>query len=151
MLYVYVLYIVVCPFSFGYRMVCPSLIYRFSLPFWYLHTLLMTTIVLVGTVLLIFVVFCVLFLYFICFRSVPKCCLCQWIVPSWLPIRFSLTFNYNNAAHPIMYYTYNIRLHAYPIFYLLFFYFINFYLFVCLIVFFCFVFCFLLIIFLFSC
>jgi len=76
----------------------------------------------VGTVLLIFVVFCVLFLYFVWLRSVPKCYLCQWIVPSRLPIRFSLMFNYNNAAHPIIYYAYNIRLHAFPIFYLFIFY-----------------------------
>jgi hypothetical protein len=65
-------------------------------------------------------VFCVLFLHFVCLRSVPKCCLWQWIVPSWLPIQFSLMFNYINAAHSVIYYTYIIRLHAYPIFYLFF-------------------------------
>jgi hypothetical protein len=92
--------------------------------------------------LLIFVVFCVLLLHFVCLRSVPRCCLWQWIVPSWLPIRFSLMFNYNNAAHSVIYYTYIIRLHAYPIFYLFIFYlFFILSIFVCLFVwlFFCFV------------
>jgi hypothetical protein len=74
-------------------------------------------------------VFCVLFLHFVCLRSVPRCSLWQWIVPSWLPIQFSLMFNYSNAAHSVMYYTYIIRLHAYPIFYL---FFILLILFVCL-------------------
>ena len=87
-------------------------------------------------------VFCVLFLHFVCLRSVPRCCLWQWIVPSWLPIHFSLMFNYNNAAHSVIYYTYIIRLHAYPIFYLFFILFIFVCLFVCLIGFFLFCFIF---------
>jgi hypothetical protein len=50
--------------------------------------------------LLIFLVFCVVFLYFICLFSVPN-----GNVPSWF--WFSLMFNYNNAAHPIIYYAYH--------------------------------------------
>jgi hypothetical protein len=39
-LYVYVLWIVICPFSFGHCVVCSSSIYGFWLPLWYLQTLL---------------------------------------------------------------------------------------------------------------
>jgi hypothetical protein len=87
-------------------------------------------------------VFCVLFLHFVCLRSVPRCCLWQWSVPSWLPIQFSLMFNYRNAAHSVINYTYIIRLHAYPIFCLFIFYlFFILSIFVCLFVWllFCFV------------
>ena len=35
-----VFWITVCPFSLSYCVVCPSLIYRFWLPLWYLQTLL---------------------------------------------------------------------------------------------------------------
>ena len=31
-----------CPFSFGHCVVCPSLIYGFLLPFWYLQTIRFT-------------------------------------------------------------------------------------------------------------
>jgi hypothetical protein len=47
--------------------------------------------VLVGSVLLIFLVFCVEFLFSSCVLC-TQCCQCLWIVHSWLLLRFSLTF-----------------------------------------------------------
>jgi hypothetical protein len=45
-----VFWITVCPFSLSYCVVCPSLIYRFWLPLWYLPTLLSLTLIQTGVV-----------------------------------------------------------------------------------------------------
>jgi hypothetical protein len=39
--------------------------------------------------------YCVVFLFCFSPSCVPKCCQFLWIVHSWLPLWYSLTFNYN--------------------------------------------------------
>jgi hypothetical protein len=41
-----------CPFSFGHCIVCPSSIYRFWLPLWYLQTLLILIYIYICTILM---------------------------------------------------------------------------------------------------
>ena len=68
---------------------------------------------LVGSVLLIVLVFCVAFLLgFVCLRAVvcTLCCQFLWIVHSWLPLRFSVTFIIYSRHTKINFWLCNIQL-----------------------------------------
>ena len=89
-----------CPFSFGHCVFCPSSIYGFWFPRWYLQSLLL---LFVGGSMSYLHYFCLfgysgvqhilccdfdLFYYVIC----TLCCLFLWIIQFWLLLRYSLTF-----------------------------------------------------------
>ena len=90
-----------CPFSFGQ---CPSSIYEFWFTLWYPQALLIrgrNCLPFASTwlhhrlnggvrVALYKFLCCVLFVFVQCLIS--QCCQCLWIVHSWLPPWFSLTF-----------------------------------------------------------
>ena len=66
---------------------------------WNLGILTSTEQYLKATIWFLKRVFCVMFGFLFCFlRLVYHCCQCLWIVHSWLPLLFSLTFIYTLAT-----------------------------------------------------
>jgi hypothetical protein len=97
-----------CSYSFGHYIVFPSSIYGYWLPLvslnfsWLykkqeeltLHENLGLLKFYVWSMFLVVLSFCVCLGFFVSLRSVScaQCCQCLWIVNSWVPFRFSLTF-----------------------------------------------------------